>query len=326
MFSLPRDTVDVPIPPGPPARSSGRRTAAARSTASTRRPGTGPTSSRARPAPAGRRPQGGPRQPLRARHPVLRRRSTSTASRTIVDALGGVTINVQMPVVDDHYPGDNGTDPRVHPGRGPAHERRAGAHLRPLPARLERLRPRPAPAAGHPVAPRADRPATILDNLSQLLADLKKSVKTDIPQSKLPQLLAARRADRLREDPLVRVRAAVLRARRRSDDPRGYVIEPNVTRIRRAVASAFKVDPAIEAAAREGRRGERRRSGSSTAPARPGQASRHRRATSSTWGLTACAPNEAARPDDLADQDHRLQRRRDATCRRRSPCSRTCST
>ena len=29
--------------------------------------------------------------------------------RTVVDALGGVTVNVQVPVVDDYYPGDDGT-------------------------------------------------------------------------------------------------------------------------------------------------------------------------------------------------------------------------
>ena len=109
MFSLPRDTVDVPVPAGPGPRDSSGRSTAARSTASGRPSRTAPTSFPGN----GRdtrlqRPEVDPRRALRPRRSSTTSRSTSTASRTIVDALGGVTINVQKPVVDDAYPDDNG--------------------------------------------------------------------------------------------------------------------------------------------------------------------------------------------------------------------------
>ncbi len=37
--------------------------------------------------------------------------------REVVDALGGVTINVQLPVVDDDYPVRRGAYPGLHPDR-----------------------------------------------------------------------------------------------------------------------------------------------------------------------------------------------------------------
>jgi hypothetical protein len=51
----------------------------------------------------------------------------------VVDDLGGVTINVQVPVLDDLYPSDTGRHaPRLHPGRDAAHDRRPGTRLRPV--------------------------------------------------------------------------------------------------------------------------------------------------------------------------------------------------
>ena len=34
--------------------------------------------------------------------------------RKVVDAVGGVTINVQIPVLDDDYPGDDGRTHRIY--------------------------------------------------------------------------------------------------------------------------------------------------------------------------------------------------------------------
>ena len=79
--------------------------------------------------------------------------------RQVVDAIGGVTINVQIPVLDDRYPGDDG------PARGstspPGSSTWTGAEAlaTPVAPRLERLRPRRAPAARPALAPRAGRPA-----------------------------------------------------------------------------------------------------------------------------------------------------------------------
>ena len=48
--------------------------------------------------------------------------------KQVVDALGGVTINVQVPVLDDSYPGRRRPAcAGLHPGRHPAHDRRRGA-------------------------------------------------------------------------------------------------------------------------------------------------------------------------------------------------------
>ena len=79
--------------------------------------------------------------------------------KQVVDAMGGVTINVQIPVIDETYPSDTGRlVAGLHPGRPPAHDRRRGARLRPVtPQRPGRLRPRRPPAAGPDVAPRAGR-------------------------------------------------------------------------------------------------------------------------------------------------------------------------
>ena len=74
MFSLPRDTVDVPLPPGPARQAFGPRLRAEDQRLVHVGPQPRRTSSRAtKRDPRLQRPQGDPRQPLRARHQVLRR-------------------------------------------------------------------------------------------------------------------------------------------------------------------------------------------------------------------------------------------------------------
>ncbi len=80
----------------------------------------------------------------------------------------------------------------LHPGRAAAHDRHPGAHLRPVPARQQRLRPRAAPAARGPGLPAgADERPAIIANLPSLVDALKTSVKTDIKTSDLAKLLRA---------------------------------------------------------------------------------------------------------------------------------------
>ena len=45
--------------------------------------------------------------------------------KKVVDTIGGVQINVQMPVYESLYPAKGGLDPRLHPRRAPAHVGRA---------------------------------------------------------------------------------------------------------------------------------------------------------------------------------------------------------
>ena len=51
--------------------------------------------------------------------------------RDAVNTLGGVQINVQIPVAESDYPVAGGVDPDLHPGRSPAHERRRGPRSTP---------------------------------------------------------------------------------------------------------------------------------------------------------------------------------------------------
>ena len=108
MFSLPRDIVDVPLPPGPRATPWGRRLRQKINSLLHGHP-----------------------EPLRPRRPATSRTRGYNALKPIlgnlygldikyfvevnfdgfkkvVDALGGVTINVQVPVLDDQLPGDTG--------------------------------------------------------------------------------------------------------------------------------------------------------------------------------------------------------------------------
>ena len=88
-------------------------------------------------------------------------------------------------------------------------------------------------------------PRTVLDNLTQLLTDLKTSFRTDIPQDKLDDLIGLSS-----EVDSSNIRSFVLAPPRfaaNATDQRGSIVVPNVSAIRQAVATAFKkVDPKIQ--------------------------------------------------------------------------------
>jgi len=165
--------------------------------------------------------------------------------KDIVDTLGGVTINVQNPVLDDHYPGDSGTL-RVYIPAGVQHMTGAQAlvYARSRHTSNDFDRAQRQQRVILSLREQAD-PKTILDHLSELLGDLKKSFKTDIPQAKLPQLI-----ELSSQIDSSKIRSYVFTPpfyAHEGTDSRGYIITPNISRIRRAVATAFKVDPTIEA-------------------------------------------------------------------------------
>jgi LCP family protein required for cell wall assembly len=175
--------------------------------------------------------------------------------KQVVDALGGVTVNVQMPVVDDYYPGDAGAL-RVYIPTGIRHmsgtealiyaRSRHGSNDFDRAARQQRVI----------LSLRAQADfATLLERLPELVKSTKKTVKTDVPIDKLPQLLElASRID------IANVRSYVFTppyyGTARMESGRGYIIIPNVPRIRTAVANAFDASPRDEAdrqeVAREG--------------------------------------------------------------------------
>ena len=159
--------------------------------------------------------------------------------------MGGVTINVQVPVFDDSYPSPTPAATRVHPGRDPAHERCGGAPLRPVAARLERLRSRRPPAARADVPARAGRPAGPHPAPPAARPALKSTVTTDIPVNQLAPLLGlASQVD------TKNIRSYVfsppLYATDNRNDPRGDMVIPKIGKIRAAVKTAFTTDPAEE--------------------------------------------------------------------------------
>jgi LCP family protein required for cell wall assembly len=166
--------------------------------------------------------------------------------RQVVDTLGGVTIDVQNPVVDDKYPGDNGTDLRVYIPAGPQHmtgsealiyaRSRHGSNDFDRAARQQRVI----------VSIREQTsPQTVLNNLSALLTTLKSSFKTDIPPAELPALIQLSS-----QVNTANIRSYVFSPPRFGTEgyPGGiYSIEPNVALIRSTVLNAFKIDPKLEA-------------------------------------------------------------------------------
>ena len=165
--------------------------------------------------------------------------------RSVVDSLGGVTINVQNPVVDDQYPGDNGRLLRLYIPTGPQHMSGEQA--------LEYARSRHA-SDDFNRGQRQQRVllslreqtnvAQILPNLDSLVAALKTAVHTDIPVGILPNLLGlAEGVDTHSIHSYVFAPPLY--------GSQGYVngiyqLQINPSRIRSAVAAAFRTDPNAE--------------------------------------------------------------------------------
>ena len=167
----------------------------------------------------------------------------------VVDALGGVTINVQIPVVDDYYPGDKGAL-RVYIPTGV--QRMTGAEA------LIYARTR----HGSNDFDRASRQqrvilslrqqadfATLLQQLPELVRSTKNAVKTDFPVARLPQLIEL--ASRLDTG---NIRSYVFTPPRYGTEGYvngSYVLQANVPAIREAAANAFIFDPREEAERQE---------------------------------------------------------------------------
>ena len=157
MFSLPRDTVDVPDPAGPARVASGAAPTANKINSffvnNRKRSDLWPGNDRTRGYNALKSVLG-ELYGLDIKYFV---EVNFEGFKKVVDAVGGVTINVQVPVVDDAFPAGD--------GRTRASTSRAGSStwtarrpaLRPLAQHVDRLRPRRPPAARPAVAPRAGR-------------------------------------------------------------------------------------------------------------------------------------------------------------------------
>lgn len=161
--------------------------------------------------------------------------------RAVVDTLGGVQVNVQMPVYESQYPIAPGNLGRIYIAAGPQHMNGMQALI------YARSRHR---ATDFDRGRRQQRvllslreqmnAQTIVANLPSLVDTLGKSVKTDIPVSELAKLLALAESVDTKN-----IRSYVFApsyyGTEYLNSPRGYIITPNVVRIRRAVKDAFSI-------------------------------------------------------------------------------------
>jgi LCP family protein required for cell wall assembly len=188
MFSLPRDTIQVPLSPGPaqavfgsvfPCKINGLWSQAQA------RPDLFPGNDKQRGFQALKDTLGN----LYGLDIPYYAEVNFDGFRKVVDAVGGVTINVQIPVLDDQYPGDDGRVHRIYIPAGLQHMTGAQA--------LEYARSRHI-SSDYDRAARQQRVlfslkdqvdvATLIPKLPDLVAAFKSTIHTDIPVDKLPQM------------------------------------------------------------------------------------------------------------------------------------------
>jgi LCP family protein required for cell wall assembly len=291
MFQLPRDTVDVPVPPGPARQLFGSVFGGkinAYLSAVSNRPDLYPGKGLATGYNGLKAILGG----LYGIDIPYFVEVNFSGFRQVVDALGGVTINVQVPITDDRYPGSNGDLLRLYIPAGVQHFDGAGA--------LQYARSRHN-SSDFDRAARQQRILVslrrqvdiqqILPNLDSLAAAISHSITTDIPRELVPQLLSlAQQVD------TKTIRSVIFTPpyyQTQCLNCTLYKLEPNIARIRAAVKDAFQVDPGF-AEARDAIAGEGATVWVLNGSGRPGQASSL--ATYLNYlGMAATAPTQ--KPD-----------------------------
>jgi LCP family protein required for cell wall assembly len=245
MFSLPRDTVDVPIPVGPAQAVYGSAYPSKINslyTSAIGRPDAWTGTNRTRGYNALKAVLG-ELYGLDIKYFV---EVNFDGFIEVVDALGGVTINVQVPVVDNHFPTGRGLA-RLYIASGVQHmtgtQALMYARSRHTSDDFDRAKRQQRVLLS--LREQANIGA-ILPHIDQLAVALQHSIRTDIPRELIPRLLGL--ADSIDTR---RIRSYVFtpplyQNEVRFGDPRGYVIVPYVDRIQAAVASAFTGDPAEE--------------------------------------------------------------------------------
>ena len=242
MFQLPRDTVDVPLPPGPARDFYGSVYPGKINSfyANVRNrtdwfPGT-----------SERRGYNGLKAILGNLYGLDIKYFVEVnffGFKKVVDALGGVTVNVQVPVLDDNFPTTAGGRTRLFIPAGIQHmtgeQALAYARSRKSTSDFERG------ARQQRVLVSLRRQmdvGRILPAIDSLAEALRESIRTDIPRELVPQLLGL--ADRVDSRS---IRSVIFTPpfyqQEFLSSPRGYIIVPRVQRIRAAVLEAFNVDP-----------------------------------------------------------------------------------
>ena len=245
MFSLPRDSTDIPLPPGPLANAYNGVYPLKINSLFTQVRNRGDLvagTSKTRGYNALKQVLGNLYQ-LDIKYFV---EVNFDGFKQVVDAVGGVTINVQVPVIDDSYPSDTGRDARIYIPAGIQHMSGAQA--------LVYARSR----HGSDDFDRGYRQQRVLTSLREqanvanlipripeLCSAFKATVKTDIPQGELAKLAGLAGSVDTKN-----IRSYVFSFPRYGTEtgPSAPVYKylPNATKIRTAVANAFKVDPQLE--------------------------------------------------------------------------------
>jgi LCP family protein required for cell wall assembly len=246
MFSLPRDTVDVPVPPGPARQAFGpvySKKINAWFTAVRNRPDLFPGTDVTR-GYNGLKAIIGNLYGLDIKYFV---EVNFEGFKSVVDALGGVTINVQIPVVDDRYPGDSGSLERIYIPSGIQHMSGAQAlqYARSRHTSSDFDRGARQQRVLLSLKEQAD-PQALIPRLPELVTALKRAVRTDVPVDRLAELLGlAATVDT--KDIRSYVFAPPFYGQEIANSPRGYIIEPSIDKIQAAVSTAFTANPADEA-------------------------------------------------------------------------------
>ncbi|HSL34038.1 MAG TPA: LCP family protein [Candidatus Limnocylindrales bacterium] len=166
--------------------------------------------------------------------------------KQVVDAMGGVTINVQIPVTDETYPSDTGRNSRVYIPTGLQHMTGAEA--------LVYARSRHSGLGDFDRGARQQRVLTslreqaditnLIPRIPELVDAVKATVRTDIPQGELAKLAGLAGSVDTKN-----IRSYVFAYPRygRQDVTGTYRYLPDIAKIRAAVAGAFQVDADLEA-------------------------------------------------------------------------------
>ncbi|HEX7347850.1 MAG TPA: LCP family protein, partial [Candidatus Limnocylindrales bacterium] len=246
MFSLPRDTVDVPVPPGPAQRVWGRDYGQKINSfwaQNRRRSDLWPGNDRTRGYNALKSILG-ELYDLKIRYFV---EVNFEGFKKVVDAVGGVTINVQVPVSDDEFPGTTGRKQRLYIPTGLQHMDgdQALRYARSRHTSTDFDRGARQQRVLLSLRQQAD-PQALIPRLPELVAALKSAVRTDVPVNQLDELLGlASQVDTANIRSFVF--APPLYSRDTCADSRGCVVIPNINRIKQAVKNAFSADPRDEA-------------------------------------------------------------------------------
>jgi len=248
MFSLPRDTVDVPVPPGPARRAFGSTYSGKINSwwsAVRHRNDLFPGDPKKNlPGYNGLKAILGNLYGIPIKYFV---EVNFDGFRQIVDTMGGVTINVQMPVTDDRFPSTDNSLRRIYIPSGIQHMTGAAA--------LQYARSRHG-SNDFDRGIRQQRvllslreqvdPQALIPQLPALVQALQQTVKTDIPVSQLAPLLGlASEIDT--KDIRSYVFAPPFYQKEFLNSPRGYIIEPYIGRIKSAVQEALSANPGDEA-------------------------------------------------------------------------------